>query len=179
MEPPFPGAYWADPGKLLAGPYPAEYEPGRTLLNLQGLLRAGIRTVISLMEAREENAHPDGRSRYVSEVERIARSLGLPWDWCRYEIHDMSVPDEARMDQILDHIESSLSRGWPVYAHCWGGRGRTGIVVGAYLIRRGLATPEDFVEVISELRARPGEPSPETAQQIEFVRSYSRGRARP
>jgi hypothetical protein len=45
-------------------------------------------------------------------------------------------------------------------------------VVGVYLVRRGLATAANFVDAIAELRSgAPGE-SPETEEQIEFVRSF-------
>ncbi len=172
-----PGAYWADPGRLLAGPYPGEYDLASTRHNLQRLLGAGIRTVVNLMQAREENHDAEGRSRYASELEYMARRIGVDCEWWRYEIHDMSIPDSAGMDAILGRIDDSLSRGRPVYAHCWGGRGRTGTVVGAYLIERGLASPDDFVDVIGALRRKPDQPSPETREQIEFVRSYAKGGA--
>ena len=34
------------------------------------------------------------------------------------------------MNRILNEIDSSLSADRPVYVHCWGGKGRTGAVVG-------------------------------------------------
>jgi hypothetical protein len=52
--------------------------------------------------------------------------------------------------------------------------------VAAWLIARGLATPDDFLDVIGELRREHPDPmpSPETAEQIEFVRRYARSRSR-
>ncbi|MBX3177605.1 MAG: ADP-ribosylglycohydrolase family protein [Candidatus Hydrogenedentes bacterium] len=83
------------------------------------------------------------------------------------------------MEAILARIEQRLAEGAPVYLHCWGGHGRTGTVVGCYLIGRGLATPEDFVEVIAGLRAHvpTSIPSPENRPQREFVRTYARAAA--
>jgi hypothetical protein len=173
---PFERSYWVDPGKLLAGPYPGEYDPHDTERNIRALLGCGIRCFINLMEGREEGRDAAAPSSYVRVVETAAARLGVEWDWQRFEIHDISVPDEACMDDIQRAIDASLARDRPVYAHCWRGRGRTGTVAGAYLIRRGMATPENFVEVIASLRTHdPLEaPSPETAEQIEFVRSWSR-----
>ncbi len=180
MPAPLPRAYWVEPGRLLAGPYPAEYERAETLHNLRALLGAGVRSVVSLMQEREEGADAAGRSSYVSLLEDVAQRGGFRCEWQRFEIHDMSVPTAAQMDGILAAIDASQERGRPVYAHCWAGRGRTGTVVGAYLIDRGLATPDDFMDVIAELRRDHPDPmpSPETAEQIGFVRGYVRSSSR-
>lgn len=166
--------YWVEPGRLLAGPYPAHYDALGTERNLRALIRRGIRAVYSLMEAREDGAE-GGRSPYVALLERAARAHGAEVEWRRFAIHDMSVPDVATMDAIQAAIDGSIERDRPVYVHCWRGRGRTGLVVGAYLVRRGLATADDFVEVIARLRgAGPADgPSPETGAQVEFVRRYA------
>ena len=143
---------------------------------MEWLLRSGIRSVVSLMEAREESG-ADGRSAYVRVIESSAARLGVACDWQRFEIHDMSVPEFERMDEILAAIDSSIAAGQPVYAHCWGGRGRTGTVVGVYLIREGRATVDDFVDVIGTLRPPGAGPAPETAEQVDFVRRYVRSRS--
>ena len=78
------------------------------------------------------------------------------------------------MEQILDAIDRGIARGHAVYVHCWGGKGRTGTVVGCHLIRNNRATPDNFVDVIRELRgpdARTGA-SPENETQVQFVRTF-------
>ena len=44
------------------------------------------------------------------------------------------------MQDILDLIDESLSLDKPVFFHCWGGIGRTGTVLGCYLLRSKMAT---------------------------------------
>ena len=42
------------------------------------------------------------------------------------------------MTRILDDVDAALADGGAVYVHCWGGIGRTGTVVGCWLVRHGL-----------------------------------------
>ena len=49
----FNRSYWVVPGKLLAGGYPGSENPVEEERKLKGLIQAGIRHVISLMEAQE------------------------------------------------------------------------------------------------------------------------------
>jgi hypothetical protein len=60
----------------------------------------------------------------------------------------------------------------PVYVHCWGGKGRTGTVVGCYLVRHGIAEGEAALKAIQKMRRndpKAHEPSPETREQCDFV----------
>jgi protein-tyrosine phosphatase len=92
----------------------------------------------------------------------------------------MSITTPAVMAAALDAIDGSLSAGRGVYVHCFGGIGRTGMVVGAWMIRRGLATPDDVMAKLARLRKKDEERasrrSPETEAQIAFMKTWSAGR---
>jgi len=65
-----------------------------------------------------------------------------------------------------------------VYVHCWGGIGRTGTVVGCWLVRHGL-DDGDPVRTIARLRRRTPDAwaaSPQTAAQRAMVTEWKRGR---
>jgi protein-tyrosine phosphatase len=64
-----------------------------------------------------------------------------------------------------------------VYVHCWGGIGRTGTVVGCWLMRHGL-DEGDPVGRIARLRRdmEDARPSPETPAQRAMITSWKRGR---
>jgi hypothetical protein len=165
-------SYWADPGRLLGGAYPGDARPELADRKLRALLDVGVRTFVNLMEPDERDHSGRPFVPYEPRVQRLAEEIGIEATSLRFPIRDFGIPSAELLREILASIDASLARGRPVYVHCWGGRGRTGTVVGSYLIRHGIATPGNFVAVIARLRASDagGGPSPETSDQIEFVK---------
>lgn len=166
---PFPRSYWVLPGRLLAGPYPGDLRPQQAATRLAALVACGIRRVINLMEEDEVNAQGLPFVPYIEPMRRLA--AGDRVEWSRHPIRDGSIPTRPAMRRILDEIDASLQAGRPVYVHCWGGKGRTGTVVGCYLLRHHLSTREEVLDRIVDLRRAilPYQPSPETAEQCDFV----------
>jgi protein-tyrosine phosphatase len=81
------------------------------------------------------------------------------------------------MCETLDAIDEALARGKNVYVHCYAGVGRTGTVVGCYLVRHGMA-PRDALATIArwrEGRSTAHRRSPETDNQERFVLAWSEG----
>jgi protein-tyrosine phosphatase len=116
---------------------------------------------------------------YVPVVKSLAMERGIEVDFARFPIRDVDIPTSETMRAILAWIDSHVAAERPCYVHCWGGRGRTGTVAGVHLIRRGAATPENFVQVIRALRGRDsgGGEAPETPAQRNFVREFARSAA--
>ena len=169
--PPFRLAYWVDPPRLMAGCYPGHGDPRIAERQLEALLDCGIRCFLSLMEE-------DVRGLFIPYeplVKEIAARRGMTIECLRFEVEDHSAPSCEQMGEIESAMAKSIAGGRPVYLHCWGGRGRTGTVAGVYLVRHGLATIESFVDVIAQLRSGASGESPETAEQIAFVRSFLTG----
>jgi protein-tyrosine phosphatase len=83
------------------------------------------------------------------------------------------------MQTVLDTIDESLKAGRTVYIHCWGGVGRTGTVVGCWLLRHSLADPTNVLDILMKLRRQDRERgprmSPETAEQQRFVKQWLAG----
>ena len=175
---PFPRSYWVVPGRLLAGFLPSDPEPAGADAKLRALLDAGVGTAINLMEADERDHAGRRFTAYESPLRALAESRGVGVRCERHPIPDLGVPSPAEMVAILDAIDAGLPQG-VVYVHCWGGRGRTGTVVGCWLARHGLATGGAVLELLAALTAarRREFPSiPETSRQRAFVTAWPRGK---
>jgi hypothetical protein len=180
---PFPQSYWVVPGKLMAGQYPGWPQPDEAGRRITALCACGVRHVINLMEANEVNDQGQPFVPYIEQLRACAAAAESDGQvgWSRYPIRDGSIPTRAVMHQILDEIDLAIDQGRTVYVHCWGGKGRTGTLVGCYLIRHHLATPQTVLEAITRLRAaiQPFQPSPETEEQRAFVCSWKEPSSEP
>jgi hypothetical protein len=175
---PFPRSYWVQPGRLLAGYYPGDQDDVLARKKIAALLHCGVRHIINLMEQKETDH--DGRPfRCYSEVLfRESLQSGFPVTRCLTPVRDLGVPDLIVMRSILDSIDEALARGGCVYVHCWGGRGRTGTVIGCWLARHGLASGIGVLEQLATLTAGKREHFhriPETDMQRAFVTSWEAG----
>jgi hypothetical protein len=170
---------------LLAGDRPCRASAEATAARHQALLAAGIRRLICLLEPHEMAEGPGGTpagsragspGSYDEQAWRAAgQAAGLAVAWESFPIPDFGVPSEAHLEAILDAIDAALARGEGVYVHCWGGIGRTGTVVGAWLAHHGRAGGEEALTKLADLRratATAAFPSPETEAQRALVRRW-------
>ncbi len=171
-KPPTTSSYWVVDGLFLGGAYPGTPEPDKHEQKIQALLDAGVRLIINLMETDET----DHRGRPFVPYDDLVAQLCPDAKCARSAIQDLSVPSVEQMQTILDTIDESLTAGRAVYVHCWGGVGRTGTVVGCWLLRHGHADSTDVLDVLMKLRRQDRERgqrmSPETAAQQRFVKQW-------
>lgn len=189
---PYPGSYWVVPGSLLAGPYPGSSDPAEMERRLRALLDAGIRSVIYLVDESSEEDDAEGTAvgdaiepvqafaPYEDQLERMAEERGEIVEIGRYTIDVGSAAVDAEMELILDAIDAEIEgSSHPTLVHCINGKGSTGMVVGCYLARHGIATGKDALAKIRELRAADPElaktKSPENIVQERFVTRWKEG----
>lgn len=175
---PFDRSYWVVPGRLLAGVYPSSDNQAEATDKLQRLLEVGVRHIINLTEPVEKNWKGVPLSDYEPELKTLATQQNLQIVCRRHLIRDLDVPSIATMKIILNEIDEAMQASKYTYVHCWGGRGRTGLVVGCFLARHGMATGESALKMIRYLRrtdAKADTEAPETLAQKEFVRNWSIG----
>jgi len=174
-ELPFPRAYCVSPGQLIAGCYPGDLEPAEARIKLEGLVRCQVGLVINLTEAEERNWDGKPFVDYRPMLNDIAQTAGHNIRCERLSIRDNDVPTASHMQIILDRIDRANADEQVVYVHCWGGKGRTGMVVGCYLARHRIAVGDEALVLLNKLaKASPYDfgPVPQTEAQREFVRNW-------
>ncbi len=170
QELPFPNSYWVIPGKFMAGEYPGSSDERMHEHKVQRLLALHVDLVIDLTD--EGEGVP-----YAPLLMQEAQLLDRAVEHRRFPILDFFVPDAEEMKQILDVIDAALAANKIVYLHCMGGIGRTGTVVGCYLVRHGLRG-DQALETLANLRREVPcwyQQSPETSAQRELVFNWPIG----
>ncbi len=166
---PIPDSYWVKPNQLLAGEYPRTKDEAESRLKLRRFLEAGVNFFLDLTEPSERGLKP-----YTAVLQAEASALGQAIEYHRFPIPDLGTPAPAYLAQILDTIDAAVAAGQRVYVHCWGGIGRTGTVVGCYLVRHGLSGPDALAQIAHLRRDTPDgwRESPETPAQRQMVQSW-------
>ena len=104
-----------------------------TEAEIKGLKSVGIRAVISLTGTP---LPPHAVSGYGFDF---------------LHSHVSGAPSSLQLSEIIDFIEARNAESKPVLAHCGEGKGRTGTVLAAYLVSKGL-NAKDAIERVRELR---------------------------
>jgi len=174
MQRPLANSYWVLPGRFLAGEYPSgreapDSDAGRA--RIARLVAAGINCIVDLTEEGERPPYDQLLPRSVAYLRRA--------------IADTLVPRHpALMRGIQDDIASALERGRQVYVHCRAGIGRTGTVVGCFLVEQGLDGEAALLELnrlwtLQCARASTWPEVPQTGEQADYIRLWMPKRALP
>ncbi|KAJ7132090.1 protein-tyrosine phosphatase-like protein [Mycena epipterygia] len=170
---PIPNSYWATT-HLLACEYPwTPKNPSKP--KLDALLKAGCVTFIDLTE--------DGElCPYASQLLERASLLNIDEkeiEYHRFAIKDRSLPESVEyMYRVMDVLRDNEERDRITAVHCRGGIGRTGMVIGCWLVESGLAKDgEEALEIIARewrgvAKCVIYPHSPETGPQFEFVLNF-------
>lgn len=166
MKLPFHNTYWVIEGKLMAGMYPGGFSDSSILERMLSLTELGTKSIINLTDEEEEINY--FTMIYSDKCERFEEIYCKELKHTRFKIKDMDIPTKNLMKKILDKIDEDIGDGHSVYLHCIGGTGRTGTVVGCYMLRHNLVSKKEVFEKIHLLRGD-GKESPETKEQRQFV----------
>jgi hypothetical protein len=163
---PFPSCYWLIDG-LAVGPNPICRYVADTEQRVKRLRRAGVCTIVSLLDRAE---------LLWSNEER--NEMGL--ETFRHHIFPIGhgeVPNPGTMTLILDVIDESIASDQTTFVHCFSGRGRSGLVAACFAARHGVASGESLLNFLAKRRLEYGlfEPSPENEEHRQFARIWRLG----
>jgi atypical dual specificity phosphatase len=148
--PPPDGFSWIEQPLLAALARPSSAE------DLLWLRQEGIELLISLTEERPRR------------------------DWCNdagllvfhEPIDDMEAPSQEQLDRIASAILRAHERQMGIAVHCAAGLGRTGTILAAYYVAKGMSAANAMGRI---RRLRPG--SIETEEQEAAIEEFARRRA--
>jgi hypothetical protein len=169
---PIPNSYWVKLGSVMAGEYPGNSYPHQTESRINRFLSLGVNAFLDLTQ--EDELDP-----YEGILKSSSERLGVETYYRRMSIRDMDIPASNQvMVEILNQIDQWVMERRKIYIHCWGGIGRTGTVVGCYLVSHGLQGSAALKHVqllysqMSAEKIRHHPESPQTIPQKAFVRNW-------
>ena len=159
-------SYWVM-DRVYAGEYPRDLDETKSVERIKQFERFGITHFVDLTE--------EGELRTYSQM------LNPRMQHIRFPIKDVNVPKSIEsVKELIKQIKEILkaNESNKVYIHCWGGVGRTGVIVGCLLSDQYNYNYEETMRALTQ--AFSGCPksayreTPETIEQCEFIAKYAK-----
>jgi len=130
-------------------------------------LSAGVTNYLDLTQSEE-------LLPYETLLKREAELLGMVVNYKRVPIKDQNITTIDEINKCISFINESIQSGNKVYIHCLRGLGRTGMIVGCFLVDQGL-TGKQALKKITDLRKsllNSVLPSPQNKKQSGVVENW-------
>lgn len=131
------------------------------------LVKRGIRTIVTVREiplpvqwlSLDESKDPQSRNKIIEKI-----------NYLHLRVEDYHSPSIEQIDSTVNFIKNEIEAKRPVLVHCAAGKGRTGTILGAYLLRKESLSAKNAITRIRNLR--PG--SIQTDSQEKSLHEYEK-----
>jgi len=185
---------WVVPGKLIAGAFPGHVSDAETDSSIIKILNSGVTKFVCMQEeyniaVKEEDWRKSFHGKttvvrpYFADVQRImenkfihptlsTEAISVTFEHC--PIKDCGIIADDIVFSLAKDLVKEIHDGEVIYLHCWGGHGRTGVMVCLMLhLMYGLTANEALqrCQFLHDIRKLPIiVSSPQTFAQKEQVR---------
>jgi atypical dual specificity phosphatase len=121
---------WVVEGKLAGCGLPVTHD------EFEWLVENGIKSIVTVREVPLPSKWFDG-----SDV-----------DYMHLEVEDFGAPSLEDLDKAVGFIDDEIGKDRPVMVHCAAGKGRTGAVLAAYLVKNQNLTASQAIEKVRSMR---------------------------
>eukprot|EP00756_Hemistasia_phaeocysticola_P004266 Hpha_TRINITY_DN12720_c0_g2::TRINITY_DN12720_c0_g2_i1::g.114634::m.114634 len=133
---PTAASQWLLPGKLIVGAYPGLPSRAEHPKVAQNVVQAAPKGCTFLCLQPVQELKDRGLSPYPEHALEEAERRGLPPpEFLHCPTRDLSIGRDADLRSCLETAADRVRAGRVVYAHCFGGKGRTGTFATAFLSR--------------------------------------------